>query len=97
MSRVDYQFCAGAGNCVGQIYVGIADDLIVLFNDEMAVVLVPAVSQVKNNVFSDRWNSVMFGSSRDKSQHAILLLQVEMFEILNQLLNALCNKTLFSS
>jgi hypothetical protein len=77
--------------------MGIADDLVVFFNNEMAIVFVTAMSQVKNNVFGDRRNSVMFGGSGDKSQHTVLLLRVEMFEIRNQLLDALCNKILFSS
>lgn len=77
--------------------MGIADDLVAFFNDEVAVIFVTAVPQVKNNVFGDWRDSVMLGGRGDKSQHTILLLRVEMFEILNQLLDALCNKTLFSS
>ena len=77
--------------------MGIADDLIVFLNDEMAVIFVPAVSQMKNNVFGDRGDSVMFSGGGYQSQHTVLLLRVEMLEILDQLLNALCNKTLFSS
>ena len=77
--------------------MGITDNFAVFFNDEVTIVFVSAVSQMKNNVFGDRGNSVMFGGSGDKGQHTILLLRVEMFEILDQLLNALCNKTLFYS
>jgi hypothetical protein len=56
--------------------MGIADDLVAFFNDEMTVIFVTAMSQVKNYVFGDRRNSVMFGGSGDKRQHAILLLRV---------------------
>ena len=97
MEWVHNKFGTGTCDKVGEINVGVSDNLAIFFDDQMSVVLIATMTEVENYVFGNRRNSIVLGGGRDQRQHTVLLDRVEMFEMLNQLLNALCYKAFFCS